>query len=50
MQEILEFILDNIYVRYGENVYKQVIGIPIGLDSGKDIANLLIYSYELDYG
>ena len=49
MQEILEFILDNIYVKYGENVYKQVIGIPIGLDSGQDIANLLLYSYESDY-
>ena len=24
-------------------------GIPIGLDSGKDIANLLLYSYESDY-
>ena len=49
MQEILEFLLDNIYVRYGKDVYKQVIGIPIGLDSGQDIANLLLYSYESDY-
>ena len=49
MQEILEFILDNIYVKFGANVYKQVIGIPIGLDSGQDIANLLLYSYESDY-
>ena len=45
----MEFILDNIYVRYGKDVYKQVIGIPIGLDSGQDIANLLLYSYESDY-
>ena len=49
MQEILEFILDNIYVKFGRNIYKQVIGIPIGLDSGQDIANLLLYSYEADY-
>ena len=49
MQEILEFILDKIHVKYGENVYKQVIGIPMGLDSGTDIANLLLYSYESDY-
>ena len=49
MQEILEFILDNIYVKYGKDVYKQMIGIPIGLDSGQDIANLLLYSYESDY-
>merc|ERR1712002_516040 len=49
MNEILNFILDNIYVKFGKNVYKQVIGIPIGLDSGQDIANLLLYSYESDY-
>ena len=40
MQDILEFILDNIYVKYGRKIYKQVVGIPIGLDSGQDIANL----------
>ena len=49
MMEILEFILDNIYVKYGEKVFKQVIGIPIGLDSGQDIANLLLFCYESDY-
>ena len=42
LMEILEFILDNIFVRYGNVVYKQIIGIPIGLDSGQDIANLLL--------
>ena len=26
-----------------------MVGIPIGLDSGQDIANLLLYSYESDY-
>ena len=49
MNEILNFILDNIYVKFGKNVYKQVIGIPIGLDSGQDIANLLLFCYESEY-
>ena len=49
MMEILEFILDNIFVKYGRKVFKQIVGIPIGLDSGQDIANLLLYSYESDY-
>ena len=40
MMDILEFILDNIFVKFGRKVFKQVIGIPIGLDSGQDIANL----------
>ena len=43
---ILFFILDNIFVTFGDKTYKQVIGIPIGLDSGQDIANLLLFYYE----
>ena len=49
MVEILDFILDNIYVKCGMHIFKQIIGIPIGLDSGQDIANLLLFSYESDY-
>ena len=49
MIEILEFILDNIFVKFGKDIHKQVIGIPIGLDSGQDIANLLLFSYESEY-
>ena len=49
MVEILDFILDNIYVKCGKDIFKQIIGIPIGLDSGQDIANLLLFSYESTY-
>ena len=47
--KILDFILDNIYVKFGDEIYKQIIGIPIGLDSGQDIANLLLQQYEAAY-
>ena len=47
--QILNFILDSIYVKFGSDIYKQVIGIPIGLDSGQDIANLLLFQYESSY-
>ena len=49
MNRILHFILDNIYVKFGNDVYKQKVGIPIGLDSGQDIANLLLYYFEREY-
>ena len=49
LNKILLFILENIYVRFGNKVAKQKIGIPIGLDSGQDIANLLLYFYESEY-
>ena len=45
----MSFILDNIFVKCGKNIYEQVIGIPIGLDSGQDIANLLLFCYESEY-
>ena len=47
--QTLDFILDNIFVKFGDSIYKQVIGIPIGLDAGQDIANLLLYQYESSY-
>ena len=47
--QILDFILDNIFVKFGKDIYKQIIGIPIGLDSGQDIANLLLFHYESSY-
>jgi hypothetical protein len=49
LNNILDFILENIYVKFGNSIYEQVIGIPIGLDSGQDIANLLLYQYESSY-
>ena len=32
MMDILEFILDNIFVKYGRKVIKQEVGVPIELD------------------
>ena len=42
-------LLDNIYVKFGSKIFKQKKGILIGLDSGQDIANLLLYYYESNY-
>ena len=36
-------------MKFGKDIHKQIIGIPIGLDSGQDIANLLLFSYESEY-
>ena len=49
LNKVFIFILDNIYVKFGTKICKQVVGIPIGLDSGQDIANLLLYFYEREY-
>jgi hypothetical protein len=47
--EALTFLLDNIYVRFGTSIYKQVIGIPIGTNCAPLIADLFLYCYERDF-
>jgi hypothetical protein len=45
----LSFLLDNIFVRFGNTVYKQVIGIPMGTNCAPLIADLFLYCYERDF-
>ena len=45
----LKFLLDNIYVRFGNIVYKQVIGIPMGTNCAPLIADLFLYWYESQF-
>ena len=42
----LEFLLDNIYARFGNSVYRQIIGIPMGTNCAPLIADLFLYCYE----
>ena len=41
----LSFLLDNI----GENLYKQVVGIPMGTNCEPLVADLFLYSYEKEF-
>ena len=45
----LSFLLDNIYVRFGNDVYRQVIGIPMGTNCAPLVADLFLYCYERDF-
>ena len=45
----LTFLLDNIFVRYGDTVYRQVIGIPMGTNCAPLVADLFLYCYERDF-
>ena len=45
----LSFLLDNIYVRFGENIYKQVVGIPMGTNCAPLVADLFLYTYEKEF-
>ena len=47
--EALTFLLDNIFVRYGNAIYRQVIGIPMGTNCAPLVADLFLYCYERDF-
>ena len=45
----LTFLLDNIFVRYGDTIYRQVIGIPMGTNCAPLVADLFLFCYERDF-
>lgn len=42
----VEFLLDNCYFKVGEILYRQHIGVPIGINPGPYIANLTLWYFE----
>lgn len=45
----LDFLIDNIYVRFCNKIYRQVIGIPMGTNCAPLIADLFLYCYESQF-
>ena len=45
----IDFLIDNIYVRFGSSVFRQVIGIPMGTNSAPLLAHLLLHTFEYDF-
>jgi hypothetical protein len=45
----LSFLLDNIYVRFGNTLFKQIIEIPMGTNCAPLVADLFLYCYERDF-
>ena len=43
---MIEFLVDNIYVRFGGQIFRQMVGIPIGTNCAPLLADLFLYSYE----
>ena len=44
--KMIEFLVDNIYVRFGEQLFRQMAGIPIGTSCALLLADLFLYSYK----
>jgi len=47
--ELLTWLIDNIYVTFGDKVFRQQIGIPMGTDCAPFLANLFLFSYEFEW-
>ena len=44
-----EFLVDNIYVRFGRQLFRQMVGIPMGTNCAPLLADLFLYSYENEF-
>ena len=49
MCEALTFLLDNIYIRFGSKLYRQIVGIPMGTKCAPLVADLFLFCYERDF-
>jgi hypothetical protein len=46
---MLGFLVDNIYVIFGDQVFQQSVGIPMGTYCAPLLADLFLYSYEAEF-
>ena len=43
---LIDLVIDNSFFRFGNKVFRQKIGIPMGIDPAPQMANLYLYYYE----
>ena len=49
MCEALTYLSDNIFIRFGTKLYRQIVGILMGTNCGPLIADLFLFCYERDF-
>ena len=49
IKSMLGFLVDNIYVVFGDQVFQQSVGIPMGTNCAPLLADLFLYSYEAEF-
>ena len=47
--KMLNFLIDNIFVEFGGQVFQQTVGIPMGTNCAPLLADLYLYSYEAEF-
>ena len=46
---MLEFLVDSIFVVFGGKVFQQIVGIPMGTNCAPLLADIFLYSYEAEF-
>ena len=47
--KMIECLVGNIYVRFGGQLFRQIVGIPMGTNCAPLLADLFLYSYENEF-
>ena len=47
--DALSYLLDNINIRFGNELYRQSVGIPMGTHCAPLVADLFLFCYERDF-
>ena len=47
--KMLNFLIDNIFVKFAGKTFRQTIGIPMGTNCAPLLADLFLYSYEAEF-
>ena len=49
MCDALHYLLNNIFIRFGSKLYRQIVGIPMGTNCAPLVADLFRLCYEKDF-
>ena len=49
MCDALHYLLDNVFIRFGSKLYRQIVGIPMGNNCAPIVADLFLFCYERDF-
>ena len=49
MCDLLSYLLDDIYIRFGNKLYRQIVPILMGTNCAPLVADLFLFCYERDF-
>ena len=49
MCDILHYLLDNIFIRFGSKLYRQILGVPMGTNCAPLVGDLFLFCCEREF-